>query len=159
MPSPSPPETVDEAVGTGAGLCLLSRLPELERLADFAVGLGTRGGLEPRGIGHLRLAAEELATNIVVHGYGENAPGSFQVTGGVCADGVWLHLADSGPPFDPFHDAPEPDLETPMEGRRPGGLGLYLVHSVVDEFRYWREDGKNHQVIQVNRPTDPTEET
>jgi anti-sigma regulatory factor (Ser/Thr protein kinase) len=37
----------------------------------------------------------------------------------------------------------EPDLETPIENRQLGGLGIHLVKKMVDTATYRREGDKN----------------
>ena len=54
-----------------------------------------------------------------------------------------MEIVDSGKPFDPFTEAPPPDLDSPVPDRPIGGLGVYLVQQLMDEARYAREDGKN----------------
>ena len=56
-----------------------------------------------------------------------------------------------GIPFDPLEDAPEPDMDSPMEHRRLGGLGVYLVRTMTSDMQYRREDGKNCLTVAVPR--------
>jgi len=51
-------------------------------------------------------------------------------------------VIDNGHPFDPTA-APEPDLSLPLERRRPGGLGIHLMRSMMDRVHYRRSDGSN----------------
>lgn len=83
----------------------------------------------------LRLAIEEIATNLIKYGYTTNAPGPIQVTCGNEAGALRIVIRDRGKPFDP-HTAPQPDLSTSLERRRVGGLGLFLVRELTDELVY-----------------------
>ncbi len=51
-------------------------------------------------------------------------------------------VEDDGRAFDPA-DAPLPDLNTSVEKRTVGGLGLHLVRSFVDELSYSRSGERN----------------
>ena len=51
-------------------------------------------------------------------------------------------LTDSGVPFDPTV-ASMPDLTLDASERPVGGLGIYLVRSIMDSVSYERVDGKN----------------
>ena len=55
-------------------------------------------------------------------------------------------IRDNGPAFDP-RKTPAPDPETPIEERNPGGLGIFLVRSKMDEMDYRREDGWNIVIL------------
>lgn len=88
-----------------------------------------------------QLAVEEVITNIIVHGYRE--PGhtihlACRFTDGLCA----IRITDTAPRFDPL-SMPEPELDTAIDDRKIGGLGIYLVRQVMDAIAYRYEDGKN----------------
>ena len=57
-----------------------------------------------------------------------------------------LEISDDGKPFDPTQ-APPPKLNAALEERRIGGLGVYLVRTMMDEIAYRRSDGRNHLVM------------
>jgi serine/threonine-protein kinase RsbW len=57
-----------------------------------------------------------------------------------------LELRDDGQPFDPL-GAPAPDLESPMEERGLGGLGIHLVKELADDIQYRREAGFNFLLL------------
>ena len=86
----------------------------------------------------VRLAVEEVFTNILAHGYRGNGPVEVAVDGGASGRSrrcVRVRLSDQAPPFDPA-DAPAPDLASPLEERDPGGLGWHLVRQLVDGLEY-----------------------
>ena len=53
-----------------------------------------------------------------------------------------LEFRDNGVPFDPLSKDP-PDVSLPLEKREPGGLGIFLATSLVDESYYKRAHGLN----------------
>ncbi|MGB3067963.1 MAG: ATP-binding protein [Ottowia sp.] len=81
----------------------------------------------------LRLAAEEVFTNIFRHGY-RSASGPVTVTVAATPLAVTVTLADSAPDFDPASLA-APDLSSDWQVRPIGGLGWHLVRQVMDEVR------------------------
>jgi serine/threonine-protein kinase RsbW len=83
----------------------------------------------------LRLAVEEVCTNLIVHGYGGRIAGPIEVSASDGADRVTLVIRDRSPPFDPAR-APKPDLSSDVEHRLPGGLGWHLVKQLMDEVGY-----------------------
>lgn len=83
----------------------------------------------------LRLAVEEVCTNLIVHGYGGMQAGPIEIAAHDGSDRVTLVIRDRSPPFDPT-DAPPPDLTSDVEHRKPGGLGWHLVKQLMDEIDY-----------------------
>ena len=51
-------------------------------------------------------------------------------------------LTDKGLSFDPTN-APDADITIPIEERAIGGLGIFLIRSIMNEVSYQRLDGEN----------------
>lgn len=51
-------------------------------------------------------------------------------------------IRDDGVPFNPFGLEP-PATNLAMDERDVGGLGIHLVRSMMDEYMYLRQIGKN----------------
>jgi len=82
----------------------------------------------------IRFAVEELFTNLVKY----NKDGKSEISLDLSIDGknIVVHIRDyEKHPFDPTK-APDPDLHAPLENRRPGGLGIFLVKKMVDKVEY-----------------------
>jgi serine/threonine-protein kinase RsbW len=126
-------------------------LDSIDDVVRYVGELGRRAGLSSRRTGRLRLAAEELVVNIINHGYGTcRAPHvALEVEGGVDGDRVWLRIVDDAPAFDPTQVPPPDDLDRPLAQRSPGGLGLHLARSAVDDIRYESVGGRNTVTLTV----------
>lgn len=107
--------------------------------------------LSPAAMFRLTMAVEELVTNAVMHGKLESAV-SLAITVG--EGEVQVELSDAGLPFDPFADAPKPDLDASVESRKVGGLGLHLVAAMVDRAEYRREGGRNFVRLTMRQPAE-----
>jgi anti-sigma regulatory factor (Ser/Thr protein kinase) len=90
----------------------------------------------------MRLAFEELATNVVKYAYVDCEPQPVEVTISLQTP-VTMTLVDSGQPFNPLQDAPDPTLEGEIEDRPIGGLGLHIIQSMGMTLSYTRQDGQN----------------
>jgi anti-sigma regulatory factor (Ser/Thr protein kinase) len=91
-------------------------------------------------------AVNELATNIIVHGY-KNQPGQIEVKMRQDGDSLVIRLIDQAPEYDPT-DAATPDLTQPLEKRPLGGLGVYLAGESVDEISHASmPDGGNELIL------------
>ena len=95
------------------------------------------------------LVLEELALNVVNHAYGSRL-GEFEVIIASEEESLTIEILDSGPAFNVLTDAPMPDVNAIIEERPVGGLGVYLVKTMMDELHYRREDDKNH-IIAIKR--------
>lgn len=124
-------------------------LVSLERVAGFVRALARRGNLTENAAYRLRLATDEIVTNIILHGYKESG-GEIRVRGGVGGGEVWLRVADTAPPFDPRTVRAEPCPDTPVQDLKPGGLGLYLTRQAVDRFTYEFADGSNINTLTIS---------
>ncbi|MET4576048.1 ATP-binding protein [Ottowia thiooxydans] len=108
----------------------MSDLPALEALIERAC---TRVGASAEVLSELRLAVEEVFTNILRHGY-RSSTGPITVTVTTTPLAIAVTLADAAPDFDPASLA-VPDTSSDWQGRQVGGLGWHLVHQVMDEVR------------------------
>ena len=90
----------------------------------------------------LNLALEEAVTNVIMYAYPEGTDGLVDIEAIIREDSLSLVVSDSGQPFDPTAE-PDTDITLGVEERKIGGLGIYLVRSIMDSVSYERTDGKN----------------
>lgn len=119
-------------------------LMEIPAFAEKLEAWGGAIGLADADIHALSLSLDELMTNAIEYG----APGApetgFVMDVAITRDGdvVTAILSDNGAPFDPLSAAP-PDLESPLEEREVGGLGVHFAKTLTDTQRYRHEGGLN----------------
>lgn len=98
----------------------------------------------------VRLAAEEVCTNVIAHAYPDGRRGTvtlrFRREGGA----VVVTVEDAGIPFDPGAAA-APPLGADWEHRALGGLGWHLVRHVMDEVRHEPLPGGGNRVTLIKR--------
>lgn len=91
----------------------------------------------------LNIVIDELCSNVARYAYSDR---TGKVT--VSVDTVdkpmkvWLTFTDEGVPYNPLAKE-DPDITLSAEERKLGGLGIYMVKKMMDEFRYEYKDGKN----------------
>jgi anti-sigma regulatory factor (Ser/Thr protein kinase) len=118
-------------------------LGQLEPLIEEIEAFVERADIPPTPAYRLQLAVDEFFNNAVDYGYPDGRAGEIHVHVRRTADGLDLTFSDDGDPFDPFSNAPAPDLTGSLEERRIGGLGVHLVRTLSDHFAYRREHGRN----------------
>lgn len=97
-------------------------------------------------IDRVELAFSEAFTNICRHAYGVTREGPVIIEIKATGDQLTFVFTDFGQGFDPDSVAP-PNLDEPREG----GLGLWLMKQVMDEYAYQSEpDGRNVLTLKKN---------
>jgi serine/threonine-protein kinase RsbW len=134
-------------------------LDSLGIVAEFVMVAAVSAGLDKRASYRLRLAVDEIATNIIVHGYAEaGLQGALELFAEVDDRTLTFLIEDTGAAFDP-HQASVPETDLPLEQRPIGGLGVYLAIRSVDEFLYERIGDRNRTILKMHRSSDPVEES
>jgi serine/threonine-protein kinase RsbW/sigma-B regulation protein RsbU (phosphoserine phosphatase) len=107
-----------------------SQVRMVESLAEIVEGaIGDRPDLAFS----TTICLEELITNTIAHGLGNAPDHSIRVRILRSHEGLEISIKDDAPAFDPFHEAPLPDLDGDIENRTVGGLGLHIVRTLMDE--------------------------
>ncbi len=117
----------------------LQHLPKMllwirERLAQKS--------FDAKWLNRLELASEEALMNVIQHAYG-NRQGKVEIELTIAPEHVEIAIRDWGPPYDPLAKSSQVDLETALEKRKTGGLGIYLIQQIMDEVVYRREKTAN----------------
>jgi serine/threonine-protein kinase RsbW len=110
-------------------------LENLPAFVDFVREACERAGADASACFALRLAVEEVCTNLIRHGYAGRDPGPIEVMFHAEPRQLVVTITDFAPPFSPG-SAPSPDLDSGWRERPLGGLGWHLVKTVVDHVRY-----------------------
>jgi anti-sigma regulatory factor (Ser/Thr protein kinase) len=124
---------------------------EVARLATWVDQFAGEIVLDAAVRGELQVALEEVALNVITHGYGEGGTvKEFSVTLGADADFVTAIIEDEASAFDPTRRA-EADVSLPPEQRPIGGLGVHLVRNLVESMHYERRGGCNVLTLRFGR--------
>lgn len=125
---------------------LASALPAMtEAVSRF----GEANGLSDAQIQKLNLALDELATNTIEYGFAEAERAELRVELRVEADEVVVRFEDTGVAFNPFEEAPEPDIHATLADRQIGGLGVFLTKTLFPNPDYTRSDGCNRVTLRL----------
>jgi serine/threonine-protein kinase RsbW len=116
-------------------ITLSADLDALAKISAFVTEAAELAGLDERATWQVQLAVDEAATNVIQHAYDPSTSGDLTLTWRCEANKFILALRDYGRQFDPG-SIPEPDINSPLEERQVGGLGLYLITRLMDEVRF-----------------------
>jgi serine/threonine-protein kinase RsbW len=107
---------------------------QLARMRDWVAEQARFAQASPEEVDDLVLAADEVVTNVIMHGY-HDQPGRIELEVETRPGVVILIVRDQAPNFDPT-SVPPPDLTLPLHLRPLGGMGMHLVRQSVDELYY-----------------------
>jgi serine/threonine-protein kinase RsbW len=107
-------------------------------------GIASRMGYTYEEIEDIKIAVSEAATNAVQHAYPEDEAGEVIVGFGIYEDKLETMVADSGQSFNFLKTKNElgPYTESStVDQLSEGGLGLYLIETLMDEVRVLNRSG------------------
>jgi anti-sigma regulatory factor (Ser/Thr protein kinase) len=124
-------------------IVLRADIAEIARLSDWIEASCAAERLGDDISAKLALVLDEAVANAIHHGFaGVPPPHRIEVRLAVDTKQVTALVIDNGHPFDPCA-APSPDCTLPLEKRDPGGLGIHLIHRMMDRIEYCRVAGEN----------------
>jgi anti-sigma regulatory factor (Ser/Thr protein kinase) len=128
-------------------------LDSLSAIGRYVLDAASVAGLDKKMAYRLRLAVDEIATNVIVHGYQEaGRTGDVSVQARLDQNTLTITLEDMGAPFDP-RSLPRPkQIDLPLEERPSGGLGVFLTMENVDQFKYEYVGNHNRNIFVMKRP-------
>jgi serine/threonine-protein kinase RsbW len=116
---------------------------EISRLAELAERFGQTHQLGDDEVMSINLVLDEVVTNVIDYGFeGVDGAPEIRLTMTIEGDQLTITVEDNGRAFDPLQAA-APDLESPLEDRPVGGLGIHIVRSVMNTVEYDRRGGRN----------------
>ena len=107
----------------------------LDQVREFVGGIARAAGFSEKGIYAVQLAADEAASNIIEHAYGGRADRTFRLRCEFQSDHLVMTFFDQGESFD-FVNVEKPDITANLSERKIGGLGIFLMHKLMDEVEY-----------------------
>jgi serine/threonine-protein kinase RsbW len=129
-------------------------IAEIERVTALIETFGARHKLPEAIVFHIKLAFDEVLTNIISYGFVDGGRHKITASIGLDGDRLEAEIIDDGVAFDPL-SKPSPDLGLSAEERDIGGLGIHFIRSVMDRVDYHRSDGRNHFKMVKNVPGEP----
>jgi anti-sigma regulatory factor (Ser/Thr protein kinase) len=133
-------------------------LDSLGTIAEYVMAAAAAAGLDKRASYRLRLAVDEIATNIIVYGHANaGLQGVLELRADADDKTLMISIEDSSVAYDP-RQAPIPDTDLPLEQRPIGGLGIYLAIRSVDEFLYEHVGDRNRTIFKMHLPPTSLEE-
>jgi anti-sigma regulatory factor (Ser/Thr protein kinase) len=135
-------------------------LDSLAEVRKYVTAAANAAGLDKKASYRLNLAVDEIATNVIIHGYDEaGLEGVLDLQAGLDEKALVIYMEDTGAAYNPGLHFSHNDLDQPAEQRPIGGLGVFLAIQSVDKFLYERISGRrNRHTFMMNRTSASPEE-
>jgi len=127
-------------------LIVKSRTENLSLIRDFVSKKASVAGLNKEDIENIMLAVDEACTNIIKHAYKSYHDGEIVINLEFNAQKILISIIDYGNTFNP-DSVPDPDLQKYYKNGRVGGLGMYLMKTLMDDVKYISVPGEYNKVL------------
>ena len=135
-------------------IVLTNDTKQLKQLTTFVQEACGAVGLSVDLTKKMNLAIEEAVTNVMMYAYPPEEVGTISIEAQSNDLRLKFTIIDRGTAFDPT-TMPDPDVSLPLEKRRKGGLGIFLMRKLMDSINYERIDG--HNVLTLRKKLDHLE--
>lgn len=112
-----------------------AKFENLDEIREHVASQARAAGFSDRAVYAVQLAADEAASNIIEHAYAGRPDQSFLLRCEFAKDRLCMTFLDRGTSFD-FTRVEMPDVSADLSERKIGGLGIYLMHKLMDEVDY-----------------------
>ncbi len=120
-------------------------LSELAVIADQVDQFCEQRGIAATVAYQINLSLDELLTNTINYGYADDGA-SHEIRLDLRLDGdqLTITIEDDAKQFDLTGSDPDKaDTQSSLDERTPGGLGIFLIHQMMDSVNYHRENNRN----------------
>lgn len=121
----------------------------LNHVRNFIVGVSREENISEDKVAQIEMSLDEALANVVEHAYTFDCHQDIQVRVGLYSDRLVIVIRDHGRSFN-SEQTPLPNIKEHIEQRRVGGLGRYLMKTLMDEVEY-RSDSVVNELRMVKR--------
>ena len=119
----------------------------LDIIRKFISGIAENMGFSEEDIYQIELAVDEACANVIRHAYvGENTKEKhIHVSVKTKSKRIEIVIADTGVGFNP-DTIKTPNMDEYLKKMKPGGLGLHLIKTLMDEVNFRINPGVRNEV-------------
>lgn len=112
-----------------------SHKENLELIRNFVSNVARKVGFNNEDVNKIELAVDEACTNVIEHAYQHNEEYDINIAIKIDYQKLTIIITDRGKSFNP-EDIELPDMESYLAELRVGGLGIYLMKTLMDKVEY-----------------------
>jgi len=117
----------------------------LQMIREFVLKIAAKAGFNEETQEQIALAVDEACTNVIKHAHHHDARRLMDIQIRTDANKMKITITDKGRGFD-ITKLKDPDIEKFIKESRHGGLGIYLIKTLMDEVDYEFKPGVKNQV-------------
>lgn len=114
-------------------------------IREFVIKIASKAGFDIEIQEQIALAVDEACTNVIKHAHKFDAKRSIDINVVLDAQKMTISIVDKGKGFD-VTKLQTPDLEKFAKESRHGGLGIYLMKTLMDDVQYDFNPGIKNRV-------------
>jgi sigma-B regulation protein RsbU (phosphoserine phosphatase) len=135
-------------------LTIPNRLEEIASVLTEFDRFAASCGIDDSVRRSMLLVLDDLVNNVVSYAYPEGLEAEIRIAVELTPHRLAVTIVDDGIPFNPFAGSAV-EIAGSLEERDIGGLGIYLVTTLMDEYDYSRRSGRN--VVTIVKKIDSKE--
>ena len=113
----------------------------LPQMLEYVIGFLKKTEVNQQQQREVELCCEEALVNIIMHGLPEKGPIEIECESNPRR--FMVTIRDRGISFNPIDVEIDPRVDRPLDERKVGGLGLYLMRRLAHEISYTRKSDTN----------------
>jgi len=117
----------------------------LQMIREFVLKIASKAGFNEETQEQIALAVDEACTNVIKHAHHHDARRLMDIQIQTDMNKMRITITDKGSGFD-VTKLKDPDLEKYIKESKHGGLGIYLIKTLMDEVNYEFNPGVKNQV-------------
>lgn len=119
----------------------------LDIIRKFIAGIAENMGFSEEEIYQIELAVDEACANVIRHAYVEENTKDKNIHVSVKSKAALIEItiADTGVGFNP-DEIQTPNMDEYLKKMKPGGLGLHLIKTLMDEVNFRINPGVRNEV-------------
>ncbi|MEK7726994.1 MAG: ATP-binding protein [candidate division KSB1 bacterium] len=125
-----------------------SQTDNLEIIREFVTRVARQVGFQEEEASKIELAVDEACTNVIEHAYSKDERKLIDIDIQIDPQKFTIIITDQGKGFD-LKQINKPDMKKYLEEMRVGGLGIYLMQTLMDEIDFDVVGGRKNQVKMV----------
>jgi len=128
-----------------------AQMSYLLQIRQFVEHIGKKYRFSEKVINSFKLVVDEACTNIIKHSYGEEQEGKIDVAITISNDRIMISITDTGEKGQQFNPNNLPPFEKKryLEQLERGGLGVYIIKTIMDEVEYNIQPGAFNKLKMV----------
>jgi len=125
-----------------------SQTDNLDLIRSFVAGIAKKVGFNDEEVNKIELAVDEACTNVIEHAYQHDETKDIDIAIKIGLQKLTVVVIDQGKSFN-VRQIKLPDMKDYLAELRVGGLGIYLMKTLMDEVDYQSKPGNRNEVRMV----------